>query len=504
VTSVPSQTTQTLTPRQIWIVLGSLMLGTALSALDTTIVSTALPTITGKLGGFESYAWVGTSYILVSTIATPILGKLGDLFGRRKMILIVIGIFTLGSLLCGISTNMTQLILARGVQGLGGGGIQALTFAILGELVSPRERGRYMGLYTGIYAASAVVGPLVGGWMIERFAWQWIFLINLPVAAIAIAAIVKTLHLPFVKRPAKLDLMGALLLSISLGALVISLEEGRDGWSRPLVIGLLAVALVTFGLFLRNEGRVPEPIVPLQLFRNRVFATGCAMGFVAGAMSFGVQNFLPLQFQDANFVKPTMAGLYLAPLMAGVMLGSTGGGFLTAKTGRYKFVPVIGLGLGVVGTAIISQISSSWGFLALMLPMLAIGMGNGGTFTTTSIATQNAIDPKVLGVGTATLVSFRSLGGSLALAAYGSIFTSTVSSNLKRNLPGGALPKGTKVSSLVRAPEEIKALPLDVRDVVVQAITTGTGRVFLFAVPLVFVGWLLALSMPELPLRRTN
>jgi MFS family permease len=199
-----------------------------------------------------------------------------------------------------------------------------------------------------------------------------------------------------------------------------------------------------------------------------------------------------------------MAGLYLAPLMAGVMLGSTGGGFLTAKTGRYKFVPVIGLGLGVVGTAIISQISSSWGFLALMLPMLAIGMGNGGTFTTTSIATQNAIDPKVLGVGTATLVSFRSLGGSLALAAYGSIFTSTVSSNLKRNLPDGALPKGTKVSSLVRAPEEIKALPLDVRDVVVQAITTGTGRVFLFAVPLVFVGWLLALSMPELPLRRSN
>ncbi len=181
------------------------------------------------------------------------------------------------------------------------------------------------------------------------------------------------------------------------------------------------------------------------------------MGFVAGAMSFGVQNFLPLQFQDANFVKPTMAGLYLAPLMAGVMLGSTGGGFLTAKTGRYKFVPVIGLGISVLGTASISQISSSWGFLVLMIPMLAIGTGNGGTFTTTSIATQNAIDPKVLGVGTATLVSFRYLGRSLALAAYGSVFTSTVSSNLQRNLPPGALPNGTKVSSLVRTPEEIKS-----------------------------------------------
>ncbi len=250
------------------------MLGTALSALDTTIVSTALPTITGKLGGFEGYAWVGTSYILVSTIATPILGKLGDLFGRRKMILIVISIFTIGSLLCGLATNMTQLILARGVQGLGGGGIQALTFAILGELVSPRERGRYMGLYTGIYAASAVVGPLVGGWMIERFAWQWIFLINVPVAAIAIAAIMKTLHLPFVKRKAKIDLVGALLLSISLGALVIALEEGRGGWGRPLVAGLFVLAVIAFALFLLNESRVPEPIVPLQLFRNRVFATG--------------------------------------------------------------------------------------------------------------------------------------------------------------------------------------------------------------------------------------
>jgi EmrB/QacA subfamily drug resistance transporter len=504
VTSSLGDTKPVLTPRQIWVVLGSLMLGTALSALDTTIVSTALPTITGKLGGFEGYAWVGTSYILVSTIATPILGKLGDLFGRRKMILTVISIFTIGSLLCGLATNMTQLILARGIQGLGGGGIQALTFAILGELVSPRERGRYMGLYTGIYAASAVVGPLVGGWMIERFAWQWIFLINVPIAAIAIAAIMKTLHLPFVKRKAKIDFAGALLLSVSLGSLIIALERGRSGWSRPIVPALLAVAAVAFTLFLINESRVPEPIVPLQLFRNRVFSTGCAMGFVAGAMSFGIQNFLPLQFQDANFVKPTMAGLYLAPLMAGVMIGSTGGGFLTAKTGRYKFVPVIGLGMSVLGTLAISQLNSSWGFLAFVLPMLAIGIGNGGTFTTTSIATQNAIDPAVLGIGTATLVSFRSLGGSLALAAYGSIFTSTVSASLKRNLPADALPLGTKVSSLVREPDQIKALPRAVRDVVVQAITSGTGRVFLFAVPLVFIGWLLALSMPELPLRRSN
>ena len=493
-----------LSPREIWIVLGSLMIGTALSAIDATIVSTALPTITGDLGGFEQYAWVGTSYILVSTIATPILGKLGDLFGRRRMILVVIGIFTIGSLLCGLATNMTQLIAARGLQGLGGGGIQALTFAILGELVSPRERGRYMGLYTGIYAASAVVGPLIGGWMIDNFAWQWIFLVNVPIAAIAVVAIMKTLHLPFRKQPAKLDLAGAALLSIFLGSLIIALEEARNGWGEPAISVLLVVAIVAFVLFLLNEKRAPEPIVPLHLFRNRIFSTACAMGFVAGAMSFGVLNFLPLQFQDANFIQPTMAGLYLAPLMAGVMLGSSGGGFLIVKTGRYRFVPAIGLGLSVLGTLALSRLSPSWGFLMFVVPMLAIGMGNGGTFTTTSIATQNAIDPKVLGIGTATLVSIRSLGGSLALAGYGTVFTSTVSSRITRDLPENALPGGTKVTSLVRAPSQIQKLPLEVRDVVVSSITAGTARVFLLAVPLVFVAWLLALSFPELPLRTTN
>lgn len=496
--------TPALSQRQLWIVLGSLMIGTALSALDTTIVSVALPTITGELGGFEQFAWVGTSYILVSTIATPILGKLGDLYGRRRMVLAAITIFTVGSLLCGVAQTMWQLILARGVQGLGGGGIQALTFAILGELVSPRERGRYMGLYTGIYAGSAVAGPLLGGWMIGNFAWPWIFLINVPIAAIAIVAIMKTLHLPHVRREAKLDLTGGLLLAVCLGSLTLALEFGRSGWVRSSVLALVIICVLALVLFLINESRVPEPIVPLDLFRNRVFATSTMMGFVAGSVAFGSTSFLSLQFQDANFISPTKAGLFLSPLMVGVMFGSAFGGRLIAKTGRYKFLPVTCLSCAVLGCAVLSQISSSWGFVTLFLPLLAIGLGNGATFTTTSIATQNAIDPKVLGIGTATLISFRSLGGSLALAIGGSVFNTTVASRLRADLPAGALGKSQRVSSLIRSPDQIEALPVAIRDVVVQAITSATGRVFLLTTPVVFLGWLLAVSLPELPLRSSN
>ena len=492
------------TQRQLWIILGSLMLGTVLAAIDTSIVSTALPTIAGKLGGFDHFAWVTTSYILTSTIATPILGKLGDLYGRRRLILSAIAIFTIGSLLCGLAQTMNQLIAARGVQGIGGGGIQALTFAILGDLVSPRERGRYMGLYTGIFAAAVVIGPLIGGWMIDHFAWPWIFLVNVPVAIVAMTAISKTLRIPHVPRKVRIDFLGALLLSGFLASLVFALEQGRTGWVRKPVFVLLGFAAASFFAFVRQERRAEEPIVPLHLFRMRLFTTACAMGGIAGAISYGATAFLPLQFQDANFVRPTQAGLYLTPLMVGIMIGSAYGGKLIVRTGRYRFVPVIGLGCSIAGMIVLSQLAASWPYWVLILPMVGIGMGNGATFTTTSIATQNAIDPKVLGIGTATLTSIRTLGGSLALAAFGALYTSTVTDGLHRNLPAGALPAGKPVSSLIREPSTIQALPIGVRDVVVRSITSGTGRVFLLAVPVVVIGFALALSLEERPLRTTT
>lgn len=493
-----------LTKQQLRVILGSLMLGTVLAALDGTIVNTALPTIAGKLNGFSSYAWVGTIYILTGTIATPILGKLGDLYGRRRVVLSAIGIFVVGSVMCGVSQNMTQLIVARGVQGLGGGGIQALTFAILGDLVSPRDRGRYMGLYTGVYAASAVVGPLLGGWMISHFAWEWIFLVNLPVGAVAFFAISATLKMPFRRRETRIDFLGAGLLSGCLGSLILALEHGRNGWTEPSVLALMAAAAMMLLAFLAQESRTPEPIIPLHLFKNRVFVIASSMGFCAGTLAYGAGAFLPLQFQDANFVSPTRAGLYLVPLMIGVMMGSAYGGRRISATGRYKIIPVVGLGLAIIGVTSISQITSTSGFWWLAVPMLFIGVGNGSTFTTTSIAVQNAIDPREIGISTATLMALRTLGGSLGLAIYGTVFATVVKRELSDRVPAGSLPTGRTASSLLREPAAIKALAEPVRDGVVQSITAGTGRVFLIAVPVALIAFVLALRLPELPLRQTT
>jgi EmrB/QacA subfamily drug resistance transporter len=490
-----------LSQRQLWIILGSLMLGTALAALDTSIISTALPTIAGKLGGFSSYAWVGTSYILTSTIATPILGKLGDLFGRRLVVLSAITIFVVASMLCGFAQSMPQLIAARGLQGLGGGGIQALTFAILGDLVSPRERGRYMGLYTGIYALAAVAGPLLGGWMISNFSWPWIFFINLPIGAVALTAIALTLRVPFQKRSSRIDVYGAVLLSGALGSLILALDRGKHGWTKSPVFASFLISVLMFVAFFIAEGRAAEPIIPLRLFKNKVFAIASAMGFLAGSMSFGAQQFLPLQFQDANLFSPTKAGLALSPIMLGIMIGSAGGGRLIAKTGRYKRYPIIGIGLLVIGVFVFSQITASTKLIVLIFPMIGIGIGNGATFTTTSIATQNRIAPSDIGVGTATLVSLRSLGGSIGLALYGTLFTSAVTSSLRRSVPTDAKNRVSSVASLVREPAKIRALPPGLRSAVANAVTSGTARVFLVAVPLSLFALFLAWRLPEFPLR---
>jgi EmrB/QacA subfamily drug resistance transporter len=491
-----------LNSRQVWIILGSLMLGTVLSAIDNTILATALPTIVGDLGGFESLAWVSTSYILTSTIATPILGKLGDLFGRRRVVLAAIWILLAGSLLGALAHSMTMLIIARAVQGMGGGGIQALTFAVIGDLVSPRERGRYMGAYTSIFVVSGVAGPLVGGFMIQRFAWQWIFLINIPVGLIAIAAIMATLKLPNKRRQASIDYAGAGLLALTLGTLVVGLESGKHGWFRAPVASAFGVAICALIGFLWQERRASEPIIPLHLFRNRIYATAAAMGFCAGGMSYGTQAFLPLFFQSAQFRSATQAGLLLVPIMMGVMLGSGFLGREIARTGRYKRYPVITLSLKLFGSLALSQISLTASYLWLVLPMFLTGLGIGTTFTTTSIASQNAIEHSEIGVGTAALTSLRSLGGSMCLALFGTLHAATVVSELRRRVPANAIPKGTPITSLIKRPEKIRALPVGLRSSIAEALTVATGRVYLGSALVALLGLGLALSLEERPLRR--
>ena len=340
--------------------------------------------------------------------------------------------------------------------------------------------------------------------MIDHFAWQWIFLFNVPIGAVAFIAISATLKVTFRRRASRIDWLGAVLLSASLGSLVLALDRGRHGWLRGPVMVLFGLSAVTMMLFLAHEARAPEPIIPLRLFRNPVFRIASAMGFCVGSITYGAQQFLPIQFQDANFVSPTMAGLYLTPLMAGVMIGSTFGGRLIAQSGRYKRVPVTGLALAIGGIAVLARMSASWSFLTLVLPMLGIGIGSGGTYTTTSIAMQNAIDPQDIGTGTAAMLSLRSLGGSLGLAVFGTLFNARVAAELKQRIPVSALPNGVTLNTIVREPAKIKALAEPVRSGVVQAITAGTGRVFLFAVPVVVAAFVLANIIPELPLRTTR
>jgi EmrB/QacA subfamily drug resistance transporter len=490
-----------LSSRQIWIILGSLMMGTVLSAVDTTILATALPTIVGDLGGFESLAWVGTAYILTSTIATPILGKLGDLFGRRRIVLSAIWILLAGSLLGAVAQSTTVLIVARAIQGIGGGGIQALTFAIIGDLVSPRERGRYMGAYTSIFVLSGIAGPILGGFMIERFAWQWIFLINIPIGLLAIAAIMATLKIPQKRREARIDFVGAGLLALTLAALVLGLESGKRGWLRVPVGLWLVGALCALMVFLRQEKRAAEPIIPLRLFKNRIFATTAAMGFCAGGLSYGTQTFLPLFFQSAQFRSATVAGLLLVPIMMGVMLGSGFLGREIARTGRYKRYPVITLSLALIGSLALSQISRSASYLWLVVPMFLTGLGVGTTFTTTSIASQNAIDHRDIGVGTATLTSLRSLGGSICLALFGTLHATTVVTELRSRVPIESIPTDTPITSLIKRPEQIRGLPVGIRTGIADALTVATGRVYLFSALVALLGLILALKLEERPLR---
>ena len=487
------------TQGQLVAVLGALVVAVLLAALDTTIVATALPTIAGELNAFESYAWVGTSYIVAATVATPVLGKLSDLYGRRVVFQTTMGVFFFGSVLCGVSRTMPQLIASRAVQGLGGGAIQALAFAILGDILSPRDRGRYIGYFTIAFAAAALAGPLVGGFIIERWSWQWIFLINLPLVFVAGVATHITLRLPFSRRRTTIDWPGVALLTLGLGGLMIALERGSTGWAQPAIVLMLVVSCGLLVAFVWWQRRAVEPIIPLRLFSNRV-VLGCSIiGLLAGSVTYGAATFLPLYFQDALFVSPTNSGLRMMPVMLGVVVMSFTAGRLISRTGRYKVFPVAGTAAVAVGLLAISQITGDTSYTFLALPMLLVGLGSGAIYTTTSIAAQNACELRDLGVTTATIMFFRSLGGSMALAAYGTVLTSHSRSELVART--GLDPDAAV--ALIKKPSDIAALPSDVRGAVVDTIAGGVGLIHLFAALTVVVAFGFALRLPEIPLRDT-
>lgn len=486
------------TRRQLWMVLGALMLAVLLASMEISIIATALPTIAGEFNAFESYAWVGTAYIATAAIGTPLLGKLSDLYGRRPVFQMAMALFIVGSFLCGISQNMGQLIASRAVQGLGGGAIQALAFAILGDILPPRERGRYIGYFTLAFVGAALLGPLIGGVIIDHWSWPWIFFINIPLAGLASVVSYRALSLPFPRRKARLDIRGAVVLSLTVGALMIGLEEGGNGsWTRPLVIALLAAAAGGVVLFVLVERRAVEPMIPLRLFTNPVVLACTIAGMCAGTIAFGAGPFLPLYFQDSLFVSPTESGLRMLPQMIGVTLGTFGIGRLVLWTGRYKAFPVVGTAIAAGGLFAIGHISGTTPYAWLLAPMVAMGFGMAAVFTTTSIATQNAVEFQDLGVATATIMFFRSLGGSFGLAVFGTILNSTIRSEIPTRLditPDAA-------ADLIREPGDIRALPAASRSAVVDALALGVGRIYLVCAGVMIVGLIAAALLPERPLR---
>lgn len=479
-----------ITKRQLYMVFAGVISGLALSALDATIVNTALVTIVGELGGIKYYAWVGTAYMLTSTTSTPLFGKLSDLYGRRRLFQAAIIIFAVGSLLCGTAQSMWQLVVARGVQGVGGGGLMAVAFAIIGDVVAPRERGKYMGLITSIFTFSSVVGPLIGGFIVDNTSWRWIFLVNIPVAAVAIAITNKALRLPFTRQQRKVDFLGATLLVLAVTTLLLGLSWTGDeyGWLSAPTLGFFAAAIVGTVAFVRWEAVAPEPIIPLPMLRIDTVRVVVPLMILIGAVFYGANAFMPLFLQGVTGVSATNSGLLLVPMAVSVAITATWVGRVTSRTGTYKMWSPIGCGITAVGFVMASFLDSSHGYLYLaMSASFTLGVGMGMIMPTGTLAVQNAVAPSEMGTASSVVVFMRQLGGAVGLAAYGALFAT--------QLNGRIDPK------LVQAPRMIKKLPSPTREQALDALTHAIVVVFRGAVPLIAIAFVVALAMPNRPLR---
>ncbi len=398
------------------LIFAALMLVTLLASLDQTIVSTALPTIVGELGGLAHLSWIVTGYLLATTIVTPLYGKLGDLLGRKVVLQSAILLFLAGSALCGMSRSMLELIVFRAVQGLGGGGLMVTTMAAVGDIVTPRERGRYQGLFGAVFGVSTVIGPLIGGYFVEHLSWRWIFYINLPLGMVSVLVIGWTFRTPpAIRRRQSIDLAGAALLAAFLTAVMLLTTLGGQsiGWV-SLWSGML-VACVVFGFagFVLVERRAPEPILPLSLFGNRIFVVSGAVGFIVGLAMFGSVTYMPLYLQIVSGVSPARAGLELTPMMAGVLVTSIASGRIISQIGRYRMFPIAGTAVMTVGLALLSTLNAASATWLASVYMLVLGLGLGMVMQVLILAVQNAVDYRDLGVATSGANLFRSIGGSI-------------------------------------------------------------------------------------------
>jgi EmrB/QacA subfamily drug resistance transporter len=485
-------TEQTQSLRAIF---AALMLALLLAALDSTIVSTALPTIVGELGGLTHLSWVVTAYLLASTVVGPLYGKFGDLYGRKLVLQAAIVVFLAGSALCGLAQNMGQLIVFRALQGIGGGGLIVTAIAVVGDLIPPRERGRYQGLFGAVFGFATIIGPLLGGFFVDNLTWRWIFYVNLPVGAVALAVIAAVMRSPSTRRPHLIDYAGAILLSVALTAVILftSLGGTTFGWVSPFILGLIATGVVCLLAFIAVEMRAREPILPLELFRNHTFAITSSVGLIVGLSLFGSVTYLPIYLQVVKGESPTASGLQLMPMMLGMLVTSVISGRLITRWGRYKPFPVAGTAVMTVGLLLLSRISADMSVWRTSMDALALGLGMGMVMQVLVIAVQNSVDYEHLGVATAGTTLFRSIGGALGVALFGAIFANGLQTHLAGILPPEAIIPSDATS--------IGALPAGIRAQYIDAVIAALRPVFAVAAGVAALGFALTVLLREIPLR---
>ncbi|WP_428934510.1 DHA2 family efflux MFS transporter permease subunit [Streptomyces sp. ACT015] len=490
-------------PGNVLVSIGALLLGLLLAALDQTIVSTALPTIVSDLGGLDHLSWVVTAYLLASTAATPLWGKLGDQYGRKRLFQTAIVIFLIGSALCGLARNMPELIGFRALQGLGGGGLIVLSMAIVGDIVPPRERGRYQGLFGAVFGATSVLGPLLGGVFTEHLSWRWVFYVNLPVGIVALVVIATALHIPRRSTPHVIDYLGTFLIAAVATCLVLVASLGGTtwAWGSAQIVGLAVLGVLLAVAFVAVERRAAEPVLPLGLFRIRTFTLAAVISFVVGFAMFGAMTYLPTFLQIVQGVSPTMSGVHMLPMVLGLLLSSTVSGQIVSRTGRWKVFPIAGTGITTIGLLLLHRMTEHTSTAVMSLYFFVFGLGLGLVMQVLVLIVQNAVSYEDLGVATSGATFFRSIGASFGVAVFGTVFTSRLGGRLTDALLGHRLPAGVSPGSLEADPRGISALPPALRPAALHAYASSITDVFLYAAPVALLGFVLAWFLKEDRLR---